>query len=416
MNLPPRSERSSDAFETNDPAQAEARYRRLLAHDDRDGVAHNNLANVLRASGRFSEAEAHYRRALEVVPATAAIRNNLAGALEALHRFDEAEAEYRRAIDLDAAFAVARFNLSLLLLSAGRYAEGWPYFDARSQVFQEHGELPFPAWRGEDLSGKSILLLPEQGYGDTIQFVRYATVLKARGAARVSMVSDPLLAPLLRTVEGIDTVIDDPRALHAHDYWVSVMSVPALVGTTLATIPAKIPYVGVYRERLAAWQPRVPTQGLRVGLVWKGNPDHANDAARSVRHFADLQPLWSVGGVSFVSLQTGDVEAEAEACSATQPLTLLGRDLKDFADTAAVVAQLNLVICVDTAIAHLAGALGVACWVMLPGTGVDWRWHRAGTGSHWYPKDMYLFRQGEGGWPGVIESVRDTLADVMRGR
>ncbi|MFT4438866.1 tetratricopeptide repeat protein [Caballeronia sp. 15715] len=402
------------AWQQGDMTAAERAYRCVLERDDRNGLAHNNLANLLRQCGQFNEAETHYCRALEQMPDSAEIRNNRAGTLEKLHRHEQAETEYRRALELKPDFAEARFNLGMLLLSAGQYTEGWQYYEARSEAFEEHRQLPFPQWNGEDLSGKTLLLLPEQGYGDTIQFVRYVSLLKAQGAAKISMICQPLLAPLLRTVEGIDALITDPQALQGHDYWASLMSLPLRMGTTVASIPAGIPYVGVFTNRLEKWQARLPGDDLRVGLVWKGNAEHDNDAQRSLRHFSDLAPLWSVSGTRFISLQVGDAEMQADECKALQPALCLGREIRDFGDTAAIVAQLNLVICVDTAIAHVAGALGVACWLMLPQTGVDWRWHRTGNNSPWYPKDMYLFRQDQGGWPALINEVKDALADIMR--
>jgi hypothetical protein len=403
------------AWQLGDLTEAEHAYRCVLERDDRNGLAHNNLANLLRQCGRFSEAEAHYCRALEHMPNSAEIRNNRAGTLEQLHQYEQAEIEYGRALKLKPDFAEARFNLGMLLLSAGRYTEGWQYYEARSEVFGEHGQLPFPQWYGEDLSGKTLLLLPEQGYGDTIQFIRYVPLLKTRGAEKISVICKPAMVPLLRSVEGIDALVSDPQALHVHDYWASLMSLPLRMGTTVEAIPAKIPYVGVFTNRLEMWQARLPGDGLRVGLVWKGNAEHDNDAQRSLSHFSDLAPLWSVSGIRFISLQVGDAETQADECKVLQPALCLGSEIRDFGDTAAIVAQLNLVICVDTAIAHVAGALGVACWLMLPQTGVDWRWHRTGTGSPWYPNDMYLFRQGPAGWPALIDEVKDALADVMRG-
>ena len=408
-------ESALQAWQRGDLTEAEYAYRTLLERDHSNGLAHNNLANLLRQCGRFSEAEAHYSRALERMPDSAEIRNNRAGTLERLHQYEQAEIEYRRALELKPDFAEARFNLGMLLLSDGRYSEGWQYYEARSEAFGEHGQLPFPQWNGEDLSGKTLLLLPEQGYGDAIQFIRYVPLLKARGAAKISVICKPVLAPLLRTVEGIDALITDPHALHVHDYWASLMSLPRCMETTVESIPARIPYVGVFTQRLEIWQARLPSDGLRVGLVWKGNPEHDNDAQRSLSHYSDLAPLWSVSGVRFISLQVGDAETQADDCTVLQPALCLGREIRDFGDTAAIVAQLNLVICVDTAIAHVAGALGVACWLMLPQTGVDWRWHRTGTGSPWYPNDMYLFRQRQGGWPALIDEVKDALADIVRG-
>jgi hypothetical protein len=407
-----------DAQQKGDFAGAERLYRALLETGDHLGVVHNNLANLLRKSARLAEAVEHYRSALEVLPDAAQIRSNLADTLEGLQRYDEAETEYRRALELQPDNPEVRYNYGLMLLATGRYVQGWTYYEARSQVFHEHGALPFPQWSGEDLHGKTLLLLPEQGYGDTIQFVRYASLLKARGLTKLSVACKPALAPLLRTVQGIDALITDPQALQVHDYWDSLLSLPGRFGTTLESIPASIPYVGVFTNRLEAWRARLPDDGIRVGLVWKGNPEHENDAERSLRHFSELLPLWSVPGVRFISLQVGGAEAEARACAAQQPTVCLGDEIRDFGDTAAIVGQLNLVICVDTAVAHLAGALGVACWVMLPHRGVDWRWHHTGVQSPWYPKDMYLFRQRDATqrWKGGIGNVRDALAAILHDR
>ena len=409
-------EAALDAQERGDLAGAERLYRALIEANDRNGIAHNNLANLLRTSGRFADAVDHYRRALEWMPDSAQIRANLADTLESIQQYEAAEVEYRRALELDPDYAEARYNYGLLLLAAGRYAEGWAHYEARSQVFREHGVLPFARWNGEDLRGKTLLLLPEQGYGDTIQFVRYVSLLKARGLAKLSVICKPALVPLLRTVQGIDALITDPQGLQAHDYWDSLLSLPCRFGTTLGSVPAQIPYVAVFTNRLEMWRARLPAGDLRVGLVWKGNPEHDNDAERSLPHFSALRPLWSVKGVSFVSLQVGGAEAEARECAAEQPVVCLGDEVRDFGDTAAIVGQLNLIICVDTAVAHLAGALGVACWLMLPRQGVDWRWHRSGAQSPWYPKGMSLFRQRGAGWRGVIGEVRDALADSVRER
>ncbi|SAK98057.1 tetratricopeptide repeat protein [Caballeronia temeraria] len=405
-------EAASKAYEEGDLFVAEQKLRDSIELDERNAVAHNNLANLLRISGRFHEAVDHYHRALVELPESAEIRSNLAGALEELGKHDLAEAEYRAAIRLEPEFAEARFNLGLLLLAAGNYTEGFAYYEARTSVFREYDTLPFPKWNGEDLRGKSILLLTEQGYGDTIQFVRYVALLRKRGAAAVSIACNPELAPVMRTTGNIDIVVTEPQSLRMHDYWISLPSLPHRFQTTVDSIPADVPYLGVFGNRIDAWRPRLPNDGLRVGLVWKGNADHDNDRHRSVRHFADLAPLWSVPGIGFISLQVGNAEAETEGREILQPIIKLGQSIRDFGDTAAIVAQLNLVICVDTAIAHLAGALGIACWVMLPSRGVDWRWHRLGNTSPWYPEKMYLFRQDSRGWPGVIDDVKNALADI----
>ena len=412
----PLEQAALNAYYRGDLAAAEKHYRRLLNSDSHNALLHNNLANVLRKTEQWTQAHAHYLQALEAAPAAAKIRNNLAGMFEELEQYDRAEAEYRHALALQPDFAEARFNLGLLLLSGGHYSQGWQYYEARAQLFREHGSLPFPQWQGEDVTGKTFWLLPEQGYGDTIQFVRYAALLKARGAAQISVLCNPPLAPLLSTAPGIDTLITRPEALKTHDYWDSLVSLPGRFNTLLESIPAPIPYLSVFAERVQTWGARLPKEGLRVGLVWQGNPEHGNDAQRSLRHFSELEPLWSIQGIRFVSLQMGPAEEQTETCEARQPIVRLGHEINDFGDTAAIVAQLNLVICVDTAVAHVAGALGIACWVMLPRRGADWRWLHIGSQSRWYPDGMYLFRQSKAGWPALIEEVKNALAELARQR
>jgi hypothetical protein len=393
---------------------AEQKLRDLLESDQRNSVVHNNLANVLRASGRVQDAVDHYLIAATENPVSAEIRNNLAKALDDLGLYERAEEEYRAAIALKPDFADAKFNLGLLLLASGNYTEGWRYYEARTQLFKEFGTLPFPKWEGEDLRGKSLLIFTEQGYGDIIQLIRYVALVRERGVATVSVVCKPEIAPVVRTTGTVDAVLTNPQSIEHHDVWIPLLSLPFLFDTTIASIPAKVPYLGVFSNRVDEWRPRLPQNGIKVGLVWKGNPHHDNDRHRSLRHFADLSPLWSVNGVSFVSLQVGEAESETVGCQQQQPVVPLGSQIRDFGDTAAIVAQLNLVICVDTAIAHLAGALGIACWVMLPAIGVDWRWQRAGSSSLWYPEGMYLFRQRDNGWAGVIEDLRLALSEVMK--
>ncbi len=400
--------------------EALAAYEQLLTFAPEHVLGWNNLANLLRQSGRCLEAETAYRRALEWALARAPVLTpesaleraqiyaNWGGVLEDLGRLAEAEAAYRHAVALAPEWAPAQFNLGLLLLSQGRYAEGWHHYEARKAVFAEHGTLPFPEWQGECLQGRSLLLLPEQGYGDTLQFVRYARLLKERGVAHLSLLCADALAPLLQTQTAIDHLITRPETLYAHDFWISLASLPYRFGTLPDTIAAP-PYLKVPAEREALWRDCLPPAAWRVGLAWKGSAWHENDAHRSLPHFSVLQPLWSlagVQGVQFVSLQKGEGEGESEACAAQQPVIAAGAALRDFADTAALVAQMDLIVSVDTALAHLAGALNVPCWVMLPRHGVDWRWLRHGEHTPWYSPSLRLFRQQEAGdWRTVVDDI-----------
>lgn len=332
----------------------------------------------------------------------------------------DAERCYRDALRLAPGYAVARNNLAHVLLRMGRFEEGWQCFETRydpaikaNQQSVPVPDLPFPQWRGEPLEGKSLLICPEQGFGDEIQFCRYVPQLKQRGAKRVSLICKTPLRPLFESLCGVDAVYPDEDGVQipVHDYWSFPLSLPLHCGTrTVADVPAELPYLHASAEHIEAWKPRLPPGRLRVGLVWKGDQRHSNDANRSLPNLGVLAPLWQVAGVSFVSLQKGAGEDEARRAPPGQPLTHLGSDIADFADAAAVISCLDLVICVDTAIAHLAGALARPCWVLLPWTGTDWRWLHQRSDSPWYPNAMRLFRQSRAGdWSDAIVNVAQAL-------
>jgi hypothetical protein len=309
----------------------------------------------------------------------------------------------------------AHLNLGSLLLSQGRYLEAWPEYEARYDPNYSGRQsippnLPFPHWQGESLDGKSIVIWPEQGFGDEIQFARYFPMLKARNVSRLTLVCKPPLKTLLENVDGVDAVVpfSEVASLPYHDYWAFPMSLPQHFSTTVETIPSRLPYLSAPSERLSQWRKRLPTGGLKVGLVWKGNA--APNPHRSLPGISTLAPLWSVPGVTFVSLQKGPGEDEAVRSPTGQPILHLGSDILDFADTAAIVVQLDLVICIDTAIAHLVGALNKPCWVLLPAIGIDWRWLHDRTDSPWYPRVMRLFRQTKPtDWSPTIGEVAQAL-------
>ncbi|OGR02792.1 MAG: hypothetical protein A2520_09500 [Deltaproteobacteria bacterium RIFOXYD12_FULL_53_23] len=437
--------------------EAEVAYRQVIALQPGDGEAHNNLGNLLSELKRFNEAEAAYRQAIALRPGDVEAHNNLGilllnlrrfheaeaaftqvialqpGHTEALYslgillselkRFPEAEAVYRQAIALQPEYAEAQWNLSWLLLSLGRFEEAWPLHESRYHPNKKRRtfppSLPFPQWQGESLLGKSILVYPEQGFGDEIQFVRYAPLLKARGASRVTLACKPPLRPLLQTVADADKVVvlAEDCAIEASDFWTFPLSLPLRFQTTLDTIPAALPYLAVDPELVEHWRSRLPSSPFRVGLVWKGAEGQENDRNRSLPGLSALASLWSVPNVSFVSLQKGQGEEEAFSPPQDQPLVNLGAEIRDFADTAAIISQLELVICVDTAIAHLAGALGKPCWVLLTAIGTDWRWLRERADSPWYPGVLRLFRQeqGEDGWGATVAKVAAALGELRQG-
>jgi len=407
---------------------AESCQRRALALAPDAPEIHTNLGNLLAERGDPRDAESHLRRALELAPDSAAARLNLGVFCAHEGRDAEAEACLRAAIALRPAYPLAQLNLSRLLLAQARFEEGWRLHEARyDPALHDNGisppDLALPAWRGEPLAGRSLLVWPEQGFGDQIQFCRYVPWLKRQGAAHVTLVCQRPLATLFASLPGVDAIVaadvvdnafQAPGAdLSGHDFWTFPLSLPRLAGTDLSTLPAApIPYLRSAPALGAAWAARwraaealdVGTRALRVGLVWRGNPRHDNDADRSLQSLETLAPLWSVPGVRFASLQAGRAPTGGGA------LLDWGGLLRDFADTAAALDQLDLLICVDTSIAHLAGALGVPCWVLLPQHRTDWRWLRERADSPWYPTGMRLFRQPRrGAWAPVVEQVRAAL-------
>ena len=392
-------------------------FMTALKHKPDYAGAYYNIGNALLGNGQFDEAAMNYRRALEIQPDYAEVHCVLGIALKELGQLDSAIASFQNALKINPHLVEAHLNLGSLLLAQGRYLEAWPEYEARYDPDYSGRQsippaLPFPNWQGESLDGKSIVIWPEQGFGDEIQFARYIPMLKVRGASRITLVCKTPLEALLETLENVNTVVSQSEAvsLPVHDYWTFSMSLPLHFATTVETIPSSVPYLGLLPERLERWRNRLPTGGLKVGLVWKGSAGHKNDANRSLPNLSTLAPLWSIPGITFVSLQKGPGENEAATPPADQPILHLGSDIVDFADSAAIVAQLDLMICIDTAIAHLAGALNKPCWVLLPAIGIDWRWLHGRTDSPGYPGVMRLFRKTQpGDWSAIIGEVAQAL-------
>lgn len=401
--------------------EAEEHYRRAIACDPGCGETHLNLGALLTGQKRFDEAEASFRRALSLLPGSAGPWSNL-GVLQAcLKQEAEAERSYRMALALDPDYPLAGFNLAYLLLRQGRFEEGWRRLEARNWYAALEKHLDCPRWRGESLQGKSVLIGFEAGHGDMIQFGRYAAVLKARGAARVTVLCHPPLKTLFAELEGADGAIafDESIPASAWDYWTPPLSIPFYCNTRLESIPANLPYLRADQGKREYWSQRLavlsPSADLRVGLVWKGNPRFENDADRSLPDLETLALLGDVSGVRFFSLQKGAGEDEAAAPPAGLPLLDLAPHIADFSDTAAILANLDLLISVDTAAAHLAGALGKPCWVLLPDYKTDWRWLAGRDDSPWYPGVMRLFRQPRmGDWSTVLAAVGMALRDRLR--
>ncbi|MBL8200612.1 MAG: tetratricopeptide repeat protein [Chromatiales bacterium] len=399
--------------------EAAASYRRALALRPDFPEAHNNLGNVLLAAGRPDEAIASYQAAIARRPDYAEAHNNLGNALQAAGRLDEAVRSHDRALGLRPDFPDARWNKSFALLLQGDFAAGWPLFEARWELLGNHPDVPVfdrPLWLGDaPLAGRTLLVHHEQGLGDTLQMLRYVPLLAARGA-RVVLQVPAALAALAATVPGVDAVVAPGTPLPPHDLHCPCMSLPLACGTTLSTIPAEVPYLSVPEVVRAAWQARLGDRSgqPRIGLAWSGSTAHRNDRQRSVA-LRDLLPLLATPA-EFHSLQKEYRPDDQEQFAADGRLRDWSAALDDFADTAGLIGRLDLVIAVDTAVAHLAGALGKPVWLLLPAA-PDYRWLLGRTDSPWYPT-MRLFRQPAPGNPGdawqpVLHELSAALATFL---
>jgi tetratricopeptide (TPR) repeat protein len=407
---PLHSNRGNALRELGQQQEALESFDRALALDPDYADASSNRGNALLELNRPAEALADYDRAVALKPDFTYALVNRGIALHYLKRFEEALQSFERAIALSPDLAEAHWNKSLLLLELGDFARGLPEYEWRWRRDGEMEPRDFaqPLWRGENLAGKIVLLHAEQGFGDSIQFLRYVPMVAAKGGKMVLEIPDSLM-PLIGHADGVLAMVKPGAALPPFDLHCPLLSLPLAFGTTLATIPAEVPYLHVPAERAMKWRCALPAAGRpRVGLVWSGKPSHKNDHNRSIAMHR-LTPLLSVSGVDFVSLQREYRTADLAALAALPNLLRLDAALADFADAAAVVEALDLVITVDTAVAHLAGALGKPVWLLLSSI-QDWRWLQRRGDSPWYPTAR-LFRQPEiGDWDSVIARVARELA------
>ncbi len=339
------------------------------------------------------------------------MHNFLGLALRNCGKYDESLAAFRQSVALRPDFADAHRNLGTTLLLLGDFSNGWPEYEWRRKMPEvaQPRNIAQPQWNGQTLEGKTILLHLEQGFGDTFQFIRYAPLVAKRGP-KVIVECVPELAAVLRGARGIERIISRGDSWPPYDVQSSVMSLPLAFGTTLETIPAQVPYLAAPPDRVAAWRERLgnPDGRRRVGLVWAGRPDQRDDRRRSMR-FDQLAPLAEVKSARFFSLQKGPAAGQAAAAPPGMDFVDWTRDLHDFADTAALIANLDLVISVDTSVAHLAGAMGKPVWVLLSSVPA-WHWMLNRTDCPWYPT-MRLFRQATpGDWTGVVENLTRAMS------
>jgi tetratricopeptide (TPR) repeat protein len=352
-----------------------------------------NLGVCLTELGRRDQAEHYLALVARERPADANIRRRLGNAYGESGKTDLAEREFLAGLAAKPGDGVLQLSLAGLYLSMGRYAEGWPLMDARVALHPDLVppiKLGFPEWQGEPVAGKSVLVWVEQGFGDQIQFARFANTLKAQGATRVTLGCRTVLAALFATLAGVDDIIPiavrESTRVAQHDYWTRYFSLPGRLGVSLETLPAE-PYLSAPAARRERWKEAAQSGNGGIGLVWKASP------------------------TGFNALNKGLPDALARQILARGAISLHPEDTgaTDFADTAAIIERLDLVISIDTSVAHLAGAMGKPCWTLLPYTHCDWRWLRGRSDSPWYP-GMRLYRQTQArDW---TETVQQVLADL----
>jgi Flp pilus assembly protein TadD len=457
-------------------ADAISNYRQCLVLNPGNAFAHNNLGIVLRDTGDFDGAMAHFGEALRMKPDYAEAynnlgityvkrgdidsavnlfrqslqfkpnypkaHNNLGNALMSRLELDEALGHLQQALALDPAYADAHMNLGMAWLLLGYLEHGWPEYEWRWHC-QVSPPRPFsqPLWDGSPLASRTILLHAEQGLGDALQFVRYAPFVKEQGGTVIVESSEGLI-PLLRTCPGVDRVVAKDSALPAFDTHAALLSLPGIFRTTLATIPANVPYLFADSDLVEKWKKEMETRDrgqrsedrgqktedggqnkagsdhsplttLKIGIAWQGNPQHPNDRFRSVK-LERFAPLAELPGVQVYSLQKGVGSEQLAEAGERWPIIDLASRCQTFADTAAALMNLDLAITVDSALAHCAGALGVPIWVVLPYS-PDWRWLLDRDDSPWYPT-MRLFRQAQADdWNGVFSRVVDAVKQIRTG-
>jgi tetratricopeptide (TPR) repeat protein len=387
--------------------EALASYDRAIAVRPDYVEAFNNRSVMLQELRQFDEALASLDRALALRPDYVEALTNRAVALHALKRFDEALLSYERVQALRPDYAEAHCNESHLRLLMGDFELGWRKYEWRwKNPSLEPFERTFqqPLWLGEDdVEGKTILIHSEQGFGDVMQFCRYVPLVAARGAQVLFGVPQSLYDLMTTSFDGTAQVLGEGAEVPQYDRHCPLMSLPLAFGTTLKTIPSQTPYLRASHENIRAWSSRLGAKrGPRIGVVWSGNPAHKNDHNRSIdfRVFSRLLDR----DATFVSLQKEVRPDDASAVRDRTDLLQIADDLMTFADTAAVVANLDLIISVDTSVAHLAGALAIPVWILLPFV-PEWRWLIDRSDSPWYPTARLFRQDAPGDWPAVIDHI-----------
>lgn len=398
-------------------SEAADTFQAMLQVDPHLAEIQANLAYVYERQGKITAAVAAGRQAVAIKPRLAEAHNNLGVALRSQHQLVEARNCFKRAAELAPNYALAHFNAGAASLHLGEYVAGWQGYEWRNATLSTPPRsFVEPAWDGSSLAGKTLLLHTEQGFGDAIQFSRFIPLARERSQAKIVVEGPAALLPLLTKLAGVDACVVAGSPLPEFHARLAIPSLPGVLGIEVMDLPATpIPYLAAPTDRLSAWRERLRVLGgpaaetkLKIGIVWQGNPDQMQDYVRScpTKQFARL--VESRDAVWF-SLQKAAETVKPEQRELPASCVIpLGDELRDFADTAAALSALDLLITVDTSVAHLAGALGIPTWTLLCHT-PDWRWQLTGSDCPWYPT-MRLFRQPAwGNWESVIVQVASAL-------
>jgi tetratricopeptide (TPR) repeat protein len=387
---------------------------RAVAIEPRRATLQNDLGEALRADGQFDQARACYKRSIQLNPNLAKTHLNLGRVL--LIKVDHAKAihEFRRAIELEPDNFDAHHILGTALLSLGDFEQGWREYAWRTHApIHPSNRRTAPRWDGSPLEGKQLQVYAEQGLGDTLQFIRYLPLIAHR-VGQIEAVVQPELIPLLAD-SGFGKLVPDSAPAGPCDAQIPLLDLPRLLGTTLETVPADVPYLRADRGLVERWRERLG-KAFKVGIAWQGNKHYYLDRYRSIP-LAQFEPLAKVSGVRLISLQVGDAANRIDELAGRFAVTRLDdwdTEHVTLMDTAAVMMNLDLVVTSDTVIAHLAGALGLPVWVAVCAS-PDWRWMLERADSPWYPT-MRLFRQSRiGQWSGVFATIADALTRRQQG-
>ncbi len=386
-------------------------YARAIKLKPDYAEAYNNIAAALYKLGNFKEAIENCKKAVKLKEDYAEAYNTLAAALQSRQRFDEAIESYSKTLQYAPEYAEAYYSRGMLYLLRGDFAKGWHDYQWRLKTKKTKANIRHdkPLWQGENFQGKTLLVQAEQGFGDSIQFVRYLPMVKERGGT-VIFAEKPELIGLFPNLDGIDDLVDTAKLTEGnvkYDLYVNLLTLPAIFDTKIDTIPARIPYLSADASKIEYWQNKIKTDAFKIGIVWAGNPTHGNDRNRSCTLNNFIQ-LAKIENVTLFSLQKGSAAEQINNWPQDLELINIGREFGDFTDTAAAIGNMDLTISVDTAVIHLAGAMGKDAWLLLPYE-PDWRWMLNRDDSLWYPT-ISLFRQKQyGNWDDVFQPVAERL-------